>query len=417
MTHTVTLEGPRAQTPPCGEDARLAITVRHRDGRIEQTTIGARAHQELHLRMLHGRNPGLVEIAAGRRENDGALEIYTRRRRDHFLPGGGAGDPRWLERLMKLVTYHRVRGEEVFVSPTIHTSASADKEAIQYSEWAWLDVDGAEHLGRLDALLEQKPARARIISGGSGGEHAYWPLSEAIPARTLTIAKGHTIVNPGEVTELTEQGGVRLIGYRDPSTREVLIGRAAEHWIEKANLRLIHKLGKRTRDGVEVYVADIKCRNRSRLMRLAGTLHGQSGQYARISYLDLRLPSYTPRVLVGDLPDPEQARPRRRPGLRRFALDPLKQIPADVYFWRLAGIELPARGNISCPNPAHPDVHPSCSVSDYVFYCHADHCQVQGSVVDLWSLLNGGPTGDGLAASPETFKWARRGAQEAMGVL
>jgi hypothetical protein len=417
MTHTGTLESPRVQTPARSQDAALAVTVRHRDGRLEQTTISPRAHQELHLRMLHGRTRGLVEIAAGRREKDGDLDIYTRRRSDHFLPGGGTGDPQWLERLMELVASHHQRGEEVFVSPAIHAWASANKEAIQYSEWAWLDIDGAEHLGRLDALLQRKPARARIFSGGSGGEHAYWPLSEAIPARTLTISKGHTIVNPEEVTKRTEQGGVRIVGYRDLSTGQVITGRRAEHWIEKANLRLIHKLGTRTRDGQQVYVADIKCRNRSRLMRLAGTIHGESGQYARISYLDLGLPAYSPRVLLGDLADPAQARPRRRPGLRRFAPDPLMQIPADVYFWRLAGIELPARGNISCPNPAHPDVHPSCSVSDFVFYCHADTCHVQGTIIDLYSLLNGGPTGDQLAASPEEFKRAKRGAQEAMGVL
>jgi hypothetical protein len=417
MTQTGTLETPRVQSTRRSEEAGLEITVRHRDGRREQTTLSPRAHQELHLRMLHGRTRGLVEIAAGRRAEDGDLDIYTRKRSDHFLPGGGAGDPRWLERLMALVAAHHRRGEEVFVSPAVHVRASADREAIQYSEWAWLDIDGPEHLGRLDAMLQRKPARARIFSGGSGGEHVYWPLRQPMPARTLTVAKGQTIVNPEEVTERTKQGGVRIVGYRDPSTSKLITGIEAENWIERANLRLIHKLGTKTRDGLDVYVADIKCRNRSRLLRLAGTIHGESGEHARISYLDLGLPAYNAKVLFGDLADPSQKRPRRRPGLRRFAPDPLKQIPADVYFWRLAGIELPARGNISCPNPAHPDVKPSCSVSDYVFYCHADHCQVQGSVVDLWSLLNGGPTGDELAASAETFKWAKRGAQEAMGVL
>ncbi|MGH2902880.1 MAG: hypothetical protein ACRDK7_04755 [Solirubrobacteraceae bacterium] len=321
MTHTGTLESPRVQTPR-GSEA-LAITVRHRDGRLEQTTLSPRAHQELHLRMLHGRTRGLVEIAAGRRESDGDLDIYTRRRSDHFLPGGGAGDPQWLKRLMELVAAHHRRGEEVFVSPAIHTRPSANKEAIQYSEWAWLDIDGAEHLGRLEVLLQRKPARARIFSGGSGGEHVYWPLSEAMPARTLTISKGHTIVNPEEVTERTEQGGVRIVGYRDPATGQIITGGRAEHWIEKANLRLVHELGTWTREGQRVYVADIKCRNRSRLMRLAGSIHRESGQYALISYLDLRLPAYRPRVLLGDLADPAQARPRRRPGLRRFAPDPL----------------------------------------------------------------------------------------------
>jgi hypothetical protein len=416
MTHTATLQTPRVQSAHEDGDVELPITVRHADGRIEQTTMSPRAHRETHLRMLHDRARCVVEIAAGRRDEDGELHIYTRKRSDHFLPGGGMGDPEWLERLMRLVTSHHEQGHDVFVGPAIHARASANKEAITFSEWAWVDIDGPDHLGRLDALLLSKPARARIVSGGSGGEHVYWPLCEAMPARTLTIARGHTIVNPAEVTERTKQGGVRVLGYRDTSTGELISGVRAEHWIEKANLRLIHKLGRTSRDGQQVYVADIKCRNRSRLMRLAGTVHGETGEYARISYLDLALPAYSPKVLFGDLADPSQKRPRRRPGLHRFAPDPLMQIPADVYFWRLAGIELPARGNISCPNPAHPDVHPSCSVSDYVFYCHADVCGVQGTVIDLWSLLNGGPTGDELAASPAEFKRAKRGAQEAMGL-
>lgn len=187
------------------------------------------------------------------------------------------------------------------------------------------------------------------------------------------------------------------------------------HWIEKANLRLIHSLGLATRDGREVYVADVKCRNRSRLMRLAGTVHGKTGEYARISYLDHRLQPYDPRFLLGDLPDPATKRRPRRPGLRRFAPDPYLQIPADEYFQRLARIELPARGNISCPAPTHPDVKPSCSVTDYVWYCHG--CGASGTIYDLASLLDGGPTGDVLAASGPEFKRAKQLVREAFGEL
>ena len=42
------------------------------------------------------RSDGLVELAAGTRR-DGTLQIDTRARADHFLPGGGTGHERWLE--------------------------------------------------------------------------------------------------------------------------------------------------------------------------------------------------------------------------------------------------------------------------------------------------------------------------------
>lgn len=413
---TQTITASRVHLPvSTSSDVELPIKYRSQDGQLVEGALPAAEHQALHLRMLHGQTRGLVEIAAGRRDSHGDFWIYTRRFPNHFLPGGGSGDPHWLERILELVAFHQKRGEDVYVGPAIHARASADREDIQWTRWAWIDIDGAEHLGRVDALLQRKPAAARIWSGGSGGEHVYWPLSQPIAARTITDG-GRIIVNPREVSRETEGGGIRVLGYSDPATGTLIVA-GAEHWIEKANFRLIHALGRTTRDGREVYVADIKCRNRSRLMRLAGTIHTGSGEYARISYFDPRLPAYSPKILVGDLPDPTSARPKRPRGLRRLAPDPIRQIPADVYFWRLAGIELPARGNISCPHPAHPDRKPSCSVADYVFYCHADHCEAQGSAIDLWSILNGGPSGPALAASTETFKWAKRGAQEALGVL
>jgi len=386
----------------------LAINYRRRDGEILEGTLPAREHQAIHLRMLHGQTRGLLEIAAGHRDSDGALHIYTRRRPSYFLAGGASGDPDWLSRILDLVARHQEKGDDIFLGPAIHARRSADKEDIHWSRWGWVDIDGPEHLGRVDALLQRKPAAARIWSAGSGGEHIYWPLSRAIPARTVMDGP-RRIVNPREVSERTENGGVRVLGYRDPVTGAVIHAHADE-WIEKGNLRLIHALGQTLRDGRQVYVADIKCRNRSRLMRLAGTIHTGSGEYARISYLDQRLPPYPPKVLFGDLFDP--GRPPRRRGLRRFTSSPLQRIPSDVYFERLAGIELPARGNISCPNRAHPDEKPSCSVTDYVWYCHG--CGAQGSAIDLWSLLNGGPTGDAL--SGEVFLWAKAGAKKALGV-
>jgi hypothetical protein len=414
MTNTGTIETPAVNTRADRKDIELPITHRLSQGLVEDA-LPPQRHQELHLRMLHCRTRGLVEIAAGSRDAAGELHIYTRKHRDHFLPGGGSGDPMWLERLLSVVSGHLEQGDEVFVGPAAHVVASANKEDIHWSEWAWLDIDGAEHLGRVEALLHRKPAKARIYSAGSGGEHLYWPLARPLPARTVTV-EGKTIVNPVEVTEPTEEPGrTRLVGYRDTSTSQLVTGVPAVHWIEKANLRLIHSLGLTSSDGRQVYVADVKCRNRSRLMRLAGTVHGTTGEYARISYLDHRLPSYDPGVLLGDLPDPSTKRPRRRQGLHRFAPDPYRQIPAEVYFKRLARIELPARGNISCPSPTHPDVKPSCSVTDYVWCCHG--CGAAGTIYDLASLLDGGPTGDVLAASEPEFQRAKQLVREAFGEL
>jgi hypothetical protein len=411
MTSTTIAPPDTTDAQQATPDVELPITYRRPDGQLLEGTLPAEQHQAIHLRLLHGQTNGLVEIAAGHRDSDGDLQIYTRRQPAYFLPGGASGDPQWLKRILALVAHHQEKGDDIFVGPAIHACASASKEDIQWTRWAWIDIDGADHLGRVDALLERKPAAARIWSGGSGGEHVYWPLSEAMVARTVKH-DGQTIVNPREVTELTEKGAIRILGYTDPAAGAVIAAHA-EEWIEKGNFRLIHALGQITRDGERLYVADIKCRNRSRLMRLAGTIHTGSGEYARISYFDPTLPKYNPKILFGDLPDPVSARVKPSRGLRRFTASQRERYPSDVYFWRLAGIELPARGNISCPNPAHPDEKPSCSVTDYVWYCHG--CGAQGSEVDLWSVLNGGPTGDLLTG--QTFLWAKAGATEALGAL
>jgi hypothetical protein len=402
MTGPVTLVPPSARTGH-RDEPRLPITVRLPDGRTIKTELPASRHRSLHLEVIHSSTRGLVEIAAGRRDATGKINMFTRRWPDHFLPGGASGGPNWLEPLLDLVDRHRETGAEVFFGPAPRVLPTARSEHIRWSRWAWVDIDGPEHLGRIDALLVTKPAKLRVYSGGSGGEHIYFPLAEPLPARTLTLHDRRVVVNPSEVWDtLGESKHPHLIGYRDTSTGEVITGRPAVHWIERANMRLIHKLGHTTKNEQTVYVADTKCQNRSRVMRLAGTLHPVSGEYARISYLDLRLAPYLPRVLFGDLEDPTPLFVRRRSEFHRFNAhtDRYRRIPAAVYFPRIAGIELPAYGNISCPSPSHPDVKPSCHASDYVFYCHSSHCGVRGTIYDLESLVEGGPSGDALAAAP-----------------
>jgi hypothetical protein len=149
------------------------------------------------------------------------------------------------------------------------------------------------------------------------------------------------------------------------------------------------------------------------VLRLAGSVNGKTGRYARIARLDLWLPAYSPELLVGDLGDPPAARPQRRNVPHRLKYDAYKLIPPEVYFKRLAGIDLPARGNINCPTPGHEDLVASCSVGRYGWRCHG--CGAGWSGVDLKSALEGGPTGDQLAASPEAFKQAKQDFCRAMG--
>ena len=79
--------------------------------------------------MLHRLTHGLVELAAGRRR-EGRLLIKTRRRADHFLPGGAAGEAGWLEALLELAARHADRGEEVFLAPAARVDARGDKHAV-----------------------------------------------------------------------------------------------------------------------------------------------------------------------------------------------------------------------------------------------------------------------------------------------
>src|SRR5205823_9174731 len=116
-------------------------------------------------------------------------------------------------------------------------------------------------------LPAERPCHMLIESGGSGGCHAYFRLTEALPA-------SHVVKATGEVVEP----------------------------IERANLRIIHRLGV-GEDG-RPSVADPACADRSRVMRLAGSVNGKTGAYARIVEADFALAPYPVAQLVGDLADP-----------------------------------------------------------------------------------------------------------------
>jgi hypothetical protein len=411
----------RAQPPPRNAAAgRVAIdaaavtdldapaVVRMPDGRIVERHMPPATQRMMHLSLLHARTRGYIELGAGKRV-DGKLQIYTRRQADHFLRGGASGDPEWLTRMLALAAVHDQHDDELFIGVTPRSQPAASKQNVLYTRFLWLDVDGAEHLDRLWALLERYPATAIIDSAGSGGRHAYWRLDRLVPARVLTVGE-RTAINPINVVartveERTGRRRTRVVGYRDRASGVLLDSdeRPVE-LIERYNTRLIHQLGTRANErGDPVPVGDPMCAEHARLMRWAGSPNHKTGRPARILTLDLYGRGYAPEELVGALPDPP-GRPvgRRRTREREIrGRDPYKSIPAEDYFWRLARIEVPDDGWVSCPSPEHPDISPSCSVGDYRWRCFS--CGHRGGIYDLASVLAHGPSGDALAGSREDF--------------
>lgn len=226
--------------------------------------------------------------------------------------------------------------------------------------WLWVDVDEPNAHPALAALLDERPAHLLVRSGGTGGLHAYWRLRRPLPAKDGAI--------------------------------------------ERANSRLAHAAG-----------GDLACRDRGRLLRLAGTVNGKTGRRAQLLWVDLATPTYPVKELVGDLPDPPGATPRARRTARSVVHDdPYKRIAPAEYFLALAGIEVPAHGLVSCPSPRHEDDHPSCSVgrdASEGWYCHAG-CG-GGAIYDLASLIEGGPTGPALRGGD--FRRARERVRSALG--
>jgi hypothetical protein len=349
------------------------------DGGTFTGELSPERHRRLQIGLLHQETKGLVELAAGVRR-DGRLHITTRRRADHFQPGGGAGEARWLEGVAGLAARHVEQGEEVFLGPAVRDRPGGEKGAVSASRWLWVDVDQPGQLHVLWGFLAERPCHLLVESGGSGGVHAYWQLAQPLPATLLIKATGE-VVEP----------------------------------IERANLRIVHALGADP-DG-KPNVADPACAERSRVMRLAGTINGKTGAYARIIECDFQLSPYAVRQLVGDLPDPARAMARKsvRSG---ESVDAYKRISPPEYFERLAGIVVPRDGLVSCPAPGHDDRNPSCSVGtspDQGWCCHSGGCGARGAIYDLASVLLGGSWGRELRG--EAFKRARAYVADAFGEL
>jgi hypothetical protein len=411
MTPLALATRPHPTSGRSSEEVMLPMTVRYQDGREESIERPVARHRAIHLGVLHSATNGHVELAAGYRDETGKLEIYTRNMVDHFFPGGAVAGSSWRIPLLSLAEKHHARGEEVFVGVTPRALRRGVKDAVHWTRCLWMDIDPAGHRDRIDALLDRFPAHLEIATAGGEGDqrehghrHLIWLLSQPQVARTVTdLTTGQEYFNAREVTQGNgKRGRPRIVGYRDLKTQKLITNAEAVDWIERWNLRLIHHLGHTAKDGKESYIADAQCRERARVLRLAGTVNLKTGRYAHIARLDLALAPYDTDALVGELDDPPRSRPVRRRDVRDNAYDPYRLIPTSVYFPFLANVEIPLKGNIHCPSPTHPDVKESCSVDEYVFKCFG--CGAQGTIYDLASLMRGGPTGDALAADEASFR-------------
>ena len=368
--------------PSIGDAGRgLRCRVTLADGRRFAGELPAERHRAIQLGMLHRETSGLVELTPGTRSRDGRLEVDRRHRPEHFLPGGASGHDGWLADLLEHAArivageYRRARftgspREEAFVGVAPRTEPRGSKTAVAHTRFLWVDVDRPGELPVLWALIAERPCHLLIETAGSGGMHAYWRLDRPLAAHHVDRKTGDTV---------------------EP--------------IERANLRLIHHLGCDP-DGKPT-VADPACKERARVLRLAGTVNHKTGRYARIVHADFELPGYPIAELVGDLPDPTAHVARRR-GRSVDHDDHYKRIAPPVYFEALAGITVPRDGLVRCPAAGHEDQHPSCSVGtdpSTGWCCHSGTCGARGAIYDLASVVLGGPWGPDLRG--EAFKRAR----------
>ena len=259
----------RRSAPAAQPQVGLRCRITFRDGRRFCGETAPERHRMLQLGMLHRHTEGLVELTPGTRDEDGRLHVDRRSRPEHYLPGGASGRRDWLRKLLEHAQriaageYPRIKPgganrEEVFVGVAARHEARGSKHAVSETRFLWVDIDRPDKLEVLWEFLAERPCHLLVESAGSGGVHAYWALERALPAR---------------------------FGDREP--------------IEQANLRIIHALGED--------VADVNCRERSRVLRLAGTINFKTGRQARIIEANLALAPYEPAKLVGDLPDPHES--------------------------------------------------------------------------------------------------------------
>ena len=225
-------------------------------------------------------------------------------------------------------------------------------EVVGESLVVWADLDDQDAIAR--ARIFARPAHI-VVSSGSG-LHLYWKVRE----------------------------------------------RLAPEEAERANRRLARHLG-----------ADVAATDRLRLLRVPGSGNAKAGRRAALLRARGELPAYRLRDLLAGVGDVALA-PERPARANRVELRPGTGTPRE-WFVALAGVEPDARGFVSCPLPDHDDPHPSCRVYETPergWWCFG--CARGGGVVDLASLLEGGPWGRELRG--DAIRGARARTERAGGL-
>lgn len=330
---------------------RGPIALRLASGRRADRVYGAGAQMELYSECVHRGAAGLVEVTGAVRDGK-RLRFRDRGSRESFLPAGARVGLRARGARLSRA------GMEVFVTPATLTEPEPGNDAVAELAVVWVDLDDPAAIERLRAFAHRPHL---VVASGSGGVHAYWRLSFAVPAR---------------------EG-------------------------ESANRRLAAAIG-----------GDPVATNAGRLLRLAGTWNRKQAPPApcRILGCDLARRTYDPRMLIDGLADPRPRASRRAWGADPASRDdPAARLAPPEYFRALAGIEVPERGGlVSCPHRDHADRNPSAMVyaePGAGWFCFA--CSRGGGVYDLASALLGGPTGAALRG--EAFREARAVVRARLG--
>lgn len=281
--------------------------------------------------LLHRGRAGFVELIAATRAPGGSLVDFDR---GHFVRAGRRGA--FLEVLASM------RGErvELFFTPATFARPIAGNEGVAGLAVAWVDIDDPARLAELGRFPHRPHA---VVASGSGGAHAYWLLSEEVPA-----AHG-----------------------------------------ESLNRRLAAALG-----------GDPVSANRGRILRVPGSLNHKTsgpGRPPRVCTLTTYEPSrprHRPAELADGLADPRAPRPAP---VTADSARPWQRLEAVDYYRALTGTEPRRGGAVRCPSISHEDRHPSARLypgPGRGWYCFA--CGAGGGAVDMVAALRGLPTGSAL---------------------
>lgn len=221
---------------------------------------------------------------------------------------------------------------DTYIGATLRTDRKGSADTCKEAWALWADCDAIDAVERLPTL---PPPTLTVRSGTENNLHAWWALAEPIPA-----AK-----------------------------------------VKRANRRLVYHLG-----------ADMRVTDVARVMRAPGTLNFKTDPPRPVEVVthDPFFSVYAPGEIIGELPDPptEAPRPPRIAGPRINADDPLKAIPADVYYSRLTGREGEILRHVKCPFWEHQSPRQMMLYPDGSWFCWP--CEAGGTIIDfaarLWDM-------------------------------